>query len=101
MKSFFSKNKGVFSLIALLLFFNIFVFVNINKDPEDYKVVVIGNGDTLWNLASDYEGHYRGTKEHFIKWVEKNNSIGNVENLKVGQEIIIPVDRDKEVVLNN
>ncbi|RAS86784.1 cell division suppressor protein YneA [Priestia endophytica] len=76
-----------------------FIVLNVSKEPEidQYAIVTVKAGDTLWGLANEYQANHQLSTVDFIDWVEKQNNIEK-KDLKEGEEIYIPVLKNK---LNN
>ncbi|MGN1270999.1 MAG: LysM peptidoglycan-binding domain-containing protein [Clostridia bacterium] len=65
-----------------------------SKGEKQYKTIHVSKGDTLWNIAKNNQecnDYYKGKDIRYI--VNDIAQINNIEksNLKIGQELIIPV----------
>jgi LysM repeat protein len=80
-----------FIVVFFLVISTIVVSANSN---EGYISITIADGDTLWDIAREYEGLYQMSSVQFINWVASNNDI-NKNVILPGQEITIPVKQDR------
>lgn len=79
--------------MAIILMFIVFSGSVYSKTELKYKAEFISSGDTLWNIAKqekDENEYYSGKDIRYIVYdIQKINNISN-QNLKDGQEILIP-----------
>lgn len=84
--------KIIFFGVAFLIF--IFAFTNNSivsgkSNKEEYKVVIVEKGDTLWNIAENNCKNNSDTRKN-IYYIRKTNNLSSA-NIRPGQEIKIPV----------
>ena len=77
---------GVFTLISALL------VTNIDKPKDDYQQITVKKGDTVWDMAEQYD-RSEMTKTEFVSWVQEHNDL-HINQLKEGQTIVIPVKKN-------
>lgn len=89
------KNYSVTLGLAILVsLFTLMAAGGVGKeDLEEYMSVTVEEGDTVADIAGEYE-EYGLTKHEMIDWIEKNNRISMGE-LEPGNEIVIPVTKDR------
>ncbi|MFZ7943671.1 cell division suppressor protein YneA [Neobacillus sp. 19] len=64
------------------------------KNQDDYVKVTISEGDTLWEISSQYTGQHSLSPDEFVSWVKKHNE--NIsDQIFPGEEIIIPVSKKR------
>ncbi|MGM7681818.1 cell division suppressor protein YneA [Cytobacillus sp. Hm23] len=85
------------SKIYYILFFTVFIgfafaLITSYKDIEknDYIIIKVEDGDTLWDIASEYSNSHDLSINDFISWVEDVNQIAP-DSIFYGDEIYIPV----------
>ena len=90
-------NKTFEGLTFYFLFFILLIGLTItvtitmkSENTNDYMVVTIEEGDTIWKLREDLSDYHNLSFTDFVKWIEKNNQV-NVEYIKPGHELIIPI----------
>lgn len=59
---------------------------------NQYQTITVHEGDTLWSLGAKYKGTM--STPQFVSWVETNNHLSNRNDIKVGQEITLPIKID-------
>ncbi|MCI1959414.1 MAG: LysM peptidoglycan-binding domain-containing protein [Clostridia bacterium] len=88
--------KSVFIVVTLITVIAVFKFAFGNtekKYTEYYEVHKIVNGDTLWSIARTYSDDNIKTYE-YVEKIKNFNGMKN-DNIKSGQQIIIPVYLEK------
>lgn len=93
------KYFDIFLILAIILFAG--VVSNVNEKMEsngEYQTVTIQAGDTVSEIAVSFGAEDMGDIEEFVSWVEQYNDI-DAEEIKPGQEIIIPVEVPEGVVV--
>lgn len=85
----------IYTVFAILFIACIWTTIHALKpiNTENYQVVTIHSGDTIWGIAKDYNDELKPTA--FVKWVEDVNHIES-KHIQVGEKIIIPVKKDVE-----
>jgi len=90
-------NKTFEGLTFYFLFFILLIGLTItvtitmkSENTNDYMVVTIEEGDTIWKLREDLSDYHNLSFTDFVKWIEINNQV-NVEYIKPGHELIIPI----------
>ncbi|MBD3107372.1 LysM peptidoglycan-binding domain-containing protein [Bacillus sp. AGMB 02131] len=98
MKQFIMRNSFSFALITVILLFAfIFVYKFSAGNSENYIEVTIKHGDTLWELAEEYN-YDRMDISSFIVQVKQLNEL-NDSNIKAGDVILIPVSDEVQTHL--
>lgn len=99
MKNFIMKNSFSLILVGLILVFSVtFLFKYSIEDSKKYVEVTVEKGDTLWNIAKQYNYNDMETSK-FISFLEKENNL-NGNSLKVGDVLIVPIDKNKDTQLS-
>ncbi|MFT8871254.1 MAG: LysM peptidoglycan-binding domain-containing protein [Sporolactobacillus sp.] len=75
--------------IILFTFFSLSHTVNAD-DTQQYRIITIHYGDTLWHIANAMRGESHLSNEQFINWVERTNGISG-DQINAGQKLYIPV----------
>ncbi|MBM7701963.1 cell division suppressor protein YneA [Metabacillus iocasae] len=88
---------GFFIIIGALTFVMTLLLSDKHVDLNQYTMVTIAQGDTLWGLALEYEQHHQLSSNEFIQWVEKMNELNKVkiETLSPGEQLYIPVLKEE------
>ncbi|MDR4927916.1 LysM peptidoglycan-binding domain-containing protein [Peribacillus simplex] len=90
-------------IYTILLAGSVFIFSILfsctlnNEQKNDFLSIEVGEGDTLWEIAEEYE-EANLTKKEFIGWIEEHNEV-RADSIKPGQVIVIPV-KGEELVQN-
>lgn len=64
---------------------------------EKYMNITINEGQTVWDLCSEYANKHSLTEAEFVSWVEEMNDI-NGNKVRAGEKIYIPVElEDAEI----
>lgn len=58
-------------------------------EPVETRTVVVGSGDTLWEIASDVAEP--GKVREMIRYIQELNALPSV-SLRAGQELAVPVE---------
>ncbi|MBE7029224.1 MAG: LysM peptidoglycan-binding domain-containing protein [Clostridia bacterium] len=95
MKKIVIKNKFRFIVFLLVMFtlvsllcVSVFNLGKVySKTTNEYITYYVASGDTLWEIAQEYNVKNVDTRK-FINEIKTVNNIGS--NLYIGQEIIIP-----------
>lgn len=93
------KNYSVtLGLAVLVSLFTLMAAGGVGKeDLGRYVSVTVEEGETVADIAAEFEDAGL-TKHEMIDWIEKNNPI-TMGELEPGNEIIIPVTKDKMMSL--
>lgn len=93
MKIIYEKYFNSINLAFVVLILSVFFSLSLEKDStNEYKTVLINEGDTLWSIANEY-GEHSLTKLEFIDWIEEHNQV-QAERLQPGQTIVIPIKHE-------
>lgn len=93
MKMIYEKYFNSIILAVVVLILSVFFSLSLDKDPaNEYKTVLINEGDTLWSIADQY-GDHSLTNEEFIDWIEEHNHV-QADRLQPGRTIVIPIKRE-------
>ena len=90
-------------IYTILLAGSVFIFSILfsctlnNEQKNDFLSIEVSEGDTLWEIAEEYE-EANLTKKEFIGWIEEHNEV-RADSIKPGQVIVIPV-KGEELVQN-
>ncbi|RFU70312.1 LysM peptidoglycan-binding domain-containing protein [Peribacillus saganii] len=89
------SHSNTLVLICLSLLFSFFLTIDFSKeDKEHFQMVKVSPGDTLWDIAGQYETASL-TRDEIIKWIEKHNQVeGGL--IRQGQELRVPVINDNQ-----
>lgn len=74
----------------------VFLDNKIDTYDNDYLVVTIEPGDTIWDFAEQYSQNSPYTKQKFVNWVLVKNKISE-KQLYPGKELILPVRNSENV----
>lgn len=85
-------NNYSYSIVFIILSFIgiIALQFNLPDSNEQYSVITVQKGDTLWELSQTYKSEHGLTEKEFIHWVERNNGISG-DSILSGDQLIIPV----------
>ncbi len=91
------KSKFRFTLFLIILFLIVFTSVNgllgynnVNgSSMNEYYVIKISDGDTLWNIATEYGPDNQDIRDTVYEICELNEM--QASDLEAGQKILIPV----------
>ncbi len=89
-------------LIGVVFVLGLYLVFSSRDHSESYEKIVVGEGQTLWNIADRYaeSGTGKMSRQEFIQWVEKHNVIdGNV--IQAGEKIVIPVKKQNSLHKGN
>lgn len=99
MKKIWNSYNFIF-VFAFICFFFASILIS---EPEDiidsYQTITIQEDENLWIIAENYLPEHNLPLVDFVEWVESNNDLSSTQ-LKAGQEIVIPV-KVEENILNN
>ncbi|PLS16777.1 hypothetical protein CVD28_17035 [Bacillus sp. M6-12] len=96
MKQLCRNHSNTLILICLSLVFSILLTINFSKEDKDsYQTVKVSSGDTLWDIAGQYESS-ANTRDEIIKWIEKHNQVEGGQ-IRQGQELKVPAINDKQI----
>ncbi|MGE6376736.1 cell division suppressor protein YneA [Peribacillus muralis] len=96
MKKLYKNYIYTILLAGSVFIFSILFSCTLNDDQKkDFLSIEVGEGDTLWGIAEEYE-EANLTKKEFIGWIEEHNGI-SADSIKPGQVIVIPVKGEKLV----
>ncbi len=95
MKKFIRSIIIVFGIVIAIIFFGTKETLSHNeKEQINYESIYVTQGDTLWNIATDQQKtnpYYQNKDVRFVvSEIRKINNLSNA-NLKIGQELRIPV----------
>ena len=80
----------LFLIVAWLLAFA-YIQLTTDSSSDQYKIITISTGDTLWDIASELQHETGYSIPDFIAWVEEKNQITGRE-IKPGDQIMIPIE---------
>lgn len=88
------RNASFISIFTMFLvvFFITFAFLKVySENKVEYKRIIIEQGDTLWNIALEYN-----TNQNIRSYIHKIKSINNINNNYIypGQIIYVPIISD-------
>lgn len=94
--SYRNHTKGI-SYVVLFIVLTVSLFLLMTKsvvaDNENYKTVIVRQGDSLWSIAQKYHhDNPKLSKNAFIDWVEEKNGI-NRNHIEPQQKLLIPVQK--------
>ena len=93
-------NVKKFILSTTILFLSIFAIISAivnttySYNETKYKKIYINDGDTLWNIAIAEKEKNEYYKDKDVRYIVQNiKKVNNlsVSNLKVNQELLIPI----------
>lgn len=91
MKKLWNKYSYAITLIILSCSLSfILSFQHESTSQEEYLMVTITEGDSLWEIADQYANQHSLSNEEFVAWIKKHNEIDE-NKIFPGEEIIIPV----------
>jgi len=87
-------------IFALICFSFASILINQPNDIIDsYKKITLDQDENLWVIAEAYVEEHDLPLVDFVEWVESNNNLTST-HLKAGQEIIIPVKSENNLINN-
>lgn len=98
MTTFMKENIACISLIALIFFLSCVGPMLLDKNEQhEFQSITVTEGDTLWEIASSYQGSI-ATRE-VINLIKMENNITN-DIIQAGQVLRVPIIQltEKEVV---
>jgi cell division protein YceG involved in septum cleavage len=98
LKSLYQKYSYTILLLCVVFMLTLCFSLNTGKDSSNrYQSIKVTEGDTLWEIAEQYEGEHLSKKE-IIVWIQEHNDL-DPKTLQPGKEIIIPFPKQRS--LNN
>lgn len=89
---------AIILFILSLLITIIIAFRFGDSNYEQYMVITVNEGDSLWKIAENLSSNHTMTSQEFVKWVEKNNNIYD-NRIYPGDELMIPVVVNSSAVI--
>ena len=90
MKKIWDNYSYAIILIAVSFIFT-FVFAGeIFSADEEYIMVTVNEGESLWKIAEELSDEHDFSKREFIAWVEKENSISD-GRIYAGEQLVVPI----------
>ncbi|WP_108669309.1 cell division suppressor protein YneA [Peribacillus acanthi] len=90
LKSLLDRYSFTLILLGVSFVLSIVTLFHLAKSPnEEFLSVTVAKGDTIWDLANQYETEDL-SKQDIISWIEKHNEI-NINEIKPGQSIVLPI----------
>ena len=93
-----NKKKFIRSIALIFSFIIVFFIILINKsfshNDITYKKMYVSSGDTLWSIAKlekNNNAYFEDKDIRDVVEILKTNNNLNSSNLKVGQELSIPI----------
>lgn len=80
---------GIIFVLSLIITGN-----SLSYKELEYRIIYISNGDTLWSIAKDEKNSNKYYDKKDVRYIlEDIKQLNNLENsnLKIGQELKIPV----------
>lgn len=90
MKKVIKDHAFSLSLLALCTFCSLYLLNHFGSSPSDYQQIEVQSGESLWQLATDYEEYHGLSHDEFIKWVKRENQLES-DRIAIGQQLVIPV----------
>jgi nucleoid-associated protein YgaU len=83
----------IYTIFSLLFVACIFAAIHALTpvDTNQYKVVTVHSGDTLWGIAKGYKDEVSVTS--FVNWVEDVNHIQS-DKIEAGDKLYIPIKKE-------
>lgn len=90
MNTFIEKNIFFLLLVGIICMFSVISFVKYGKDSTNhYLEITVSQGDTLWEIAQEYNYNNIDTSKFIAQVKDVNNLNGKI--LKAGDHLLIPV----------
>jgi len=90
MNKFIEKNIFFLLLVGIVCMFSVISFVKYGNDSADnYLEITVSYGDTLWEIAQEYNYNNIDTSKFIAQVKAVNNLNGKI--LKAGDNLLIPV----------
>lgn len=95
-KRYISFNKiirNIVIMVAIIIFFNIFICPIIGKEDMTTKTITVASNDTLWNIASNVKSNSKDKSLNINKVIYEIKDLNNLEdsNIYIGQSLEIPL----------
>lgn len=81
-------------LLSVILIITALIKITHSYNEIEYKTVYVTEGDTLWKIAEEEKinnSYYENKDIRDIIYDIKNTNKLNISNLKIGQELKIPI----------
>ncbi|WP_163102235.1 cell division suppressor protein YneA [Peribacillus alkalitolerans] len=90
LKTLLDRYSFTILLMGVSLALSVVILFHLSKAPtEEFLSVTVSKGDTVWELANQYETEDL-SKQDIISWIEEHNEI-NIHEIKPGQSIVLPI----------
>lgn len=97
MKNIIKRNSyTIFLGCTVIILSFLFSFSLNDQSLEKYQSVMIEDGDTLWDIATQFDVNHL-SKAEFVAWVEERNGV-KAEILQPGDTIKIPIKKEEMLV---
>lgn len=85
--------RNIVIMVAIIIFFNIFVCPIIGKQDLATKTITVASNDTLWNIASNVITSSKDKSLNINKVIYEIKNINNLEdsNIYIGQSLEVPL----------
>lgn len=90
MKKLWTTHSYTILLIAVSCLFIVFLSSQTNIKKEEYIIVTVESGDTIWEYAEQHYKNSNLSKKQFVNWVITQNKLSE-KHLYPGEELILPV----------
>jgi len=95
-----SKQHDAVHIAALALAVAVLLFAVVDLsqpiEKNDYVSVQVTQGDSLYRIAQEY---HRANESmsigEFVSWVQEVNGIHDPDHIKIGDQLYIPVKKDR------
>jgi cell division protein YceG involved in septum cleavage len=88
--------KYSYAIILIILSCSLALVLSIKNqttEQDKYVKITISEGDSLWNISTQYAEQHSLSNEEFVSWVKKHNE--NIsDQIFPGDEIMIPVSKN-------
>lgn len=87
----------ILSFIAVLLAITGAIsYTNQNENLENFYIVEIAEGDSLWSIADKFHTNANISKQDFVKWVQDKNELHS-SIIKPGDLVFVPLEKGHQM----
>ena len=86
--------SSIISFLIIILAISTIIKITCSYKENDFKTIYVTEGDTLWKIAEEEKAnnmYYEDKDIRDIIYDIKNINKLNISNLKIGQELKIPI----------
>ena len=81
-------------IVVLLAITGAISYTNQNENLENFYIVEIEEGDSLWSIADKFHTNANISKQDFVKWVQDKNELQSTI-IKPGDLVFVPLEKEQ------